>query len=97
MWLLREDALRPGAHFETDRFVSEIAVGAGLGARLDFDFFLVRFDLGVQLKDPRKIPGERWIWQPNTEFKEYLSTFNPDEEVRVGVPIQFNLGIGYPF
>ena len=97
VWLLREDALRPGAHFEADRFVSEIAVGAGFGARLDFDFFLVRFDLGLQLKDPRKIPGERWIWQPNTEFKEYLSTFNPDGEVRVGVPIQFNLGIGYPF
>lgn len=97
VWLLRPDDLRPGADFQFNRFVDEIAVGAGLGARLDFDYFLVRFDFGLQLKDPRKIGGERWLWQPKEEFLDYLEVVTGVAEPKIGVPLQFNLGIGYPF
>ena len=97
VWLLRPDDLRPGADFQFDRFVDEIAVGAGLGARLDFDNFLVRFDFGLQLKDPRKLGGERWLWQPKDEFLGYLEDVTGDPNAKIGIPIQFNLGIGYPF
>lgn len=98
IWLVRPDANRPGADFTGERFLSEIAVGAGFGIRLDFEFFLVRFDIGYPLKDPIKIQGERWVWQPKSEYNEFLDRVNADER-RIsrrerGV---FNIGIGFPF
>lgn len=97
VWLLRPDDLRPGADLNGSRFASEIAVGSGLGVRLDFEFFLLRFDFGLQLKDPAKVPGERWLWEPKDQYRQFLEEFVPASDVRIGVPIQFNLGIGYPF
>ena len=67
--------------------VVELAVGTGLGARLNFDFFLVRFDLGLQTKDPSLPAGQRWIFQPKDEL--YITRFDQK--------LNFNLGIGYPF
>ena len=97
IWLLQEDEIRPGSGFSADTFLSEIAVGAGFGLRFDFDFFLIRLDTGVQLKDPAKIPGERWFWQPKTEYNDYLRQINPDNPKRYLPRTIFNLGIGYPF
>ncbi len=98
IWLINKDNVRPGASFATDRFMSEIAIGGGIGMRLDFDFFLVRLDLGLQLKDPAKIQGERWLWQPKEEFKSYLaSTNNPVDRIPFSSNLVFNLGIGFPF
>ncbi|MFT7588272.1 MAG: outer membrane protein insertion porin family, partial [Limisphaerales bacterium] len=39
IWLRNEDENRPGAKFESD-FYTDIAIGTGLGLRLDFDFFI---------------------------------------------------------
>jgi len=97
IWLLQEDEIRPGSGFEKDKFLSEIAVGAGFGLRFDFDFFLIRVDAGVQLKDPSKIPGERWFWEPKTDYKDYLERINPEKSNRYLPRTIFNLGIGYPF
>lgn len=97
IWLLEEDELRPGSGLEWDTFLSEWAVGAGLGARLDFDFFLLRFDMGLQLKDPSKVPGERWIWEPKDQFNALLDEIYPNEDVTYRPILNFNLGIGYPF
>ncbi|PCJ81421.1 MAG: hypothetical protein COA49_04815 [Bacteroidetes bacterium] len=38
-----------------------VAVSTGVGLRLDFDFFLVRFDYAVRLHDPTRIKGQRWM------------------------------------
>jgi len=105
IWLLRPDAIRPGADFKADRFVSEIAFSGGLGLRLDFDIFLVRFDFGLKLKDPAKVPGERWIGQPKDEYIAYqdeyiayLRRFDDDiRSVPLASNVVFNLGIGFPF
>jgi outer membrane protein assembly factor BamA len=98
IWLLNEDANRKGADFEGDRFVSEIAIGGGFGLRVDFDYFLVRLDVGVQLKDPAKVQGERWLWQPKDEYLAYLaSTGNPVDRIKLRNNTVFNLGIGFPF
>lgn len=97
IWMLKEDEGRPGAHISSD-FLAEIAIGAGVGLRLDFDFFLIRFDFGMQLKDPAKIPGERWIGQPKDNFEDFVATFHPVGQAPEYFPvINFNLGIGYPF
>jgi Omp85 superfamily domain len=99
IWLLRPNAAKPGADFSGERFLSEVAMGGGIGLRLNFDFFLVRFDFGLQLKDPSKVIGERWLWQPKTEYLQHVQE-NIDATIQ-NVPLRsitmFNLGIGFPF
>lgn len=98
IWLLQEDSNRKGAEFKADRFVSEIAIGGGFGLRIDFDYFLVRLDVGMQLKDPAKVQGERWLWQPKDEYLSYLaSTGNAVDRLKLRNNTVFNLGIGFPF
>ena len=87
IWSLQENSAKPDGQFKAENFVSEIAVGTGVGARLNFDFFLIRFDLGLKTKDPGVPPGQRWIFQPRDEL--YDTAFNEK--------LNFNLGIGYPF
>jgi len=86
IWMLREDPTRPGSGFESD-FWKELAIGIGGGVRLNFDFLLIRFDLGVKMYDPARPEGERYIGN-NLSFRQ-----------PIGEPGQYtlNLGIGYPF
>ncbi|MDT0684945.1 BamA/TamA family outer membrane protein [Autumnicola psychrophila] len=44
--------------------LKDIAVGSGIGLRYDFNFFVLRFDVGFKTYDPAKPTGDRW-------FKEY--------------------------
>lgn len=98
IWLLNADNTRPGAEFRSNTFLSEIAVGSGLGLRLDFEYFLVRLDLGIQLKDPLKVNGERWFWQPKDEFNSFLRSINDSDIAERYVPNRvLNFGIGFPF
>jgi hypothetical protein len=95
---VREQANKPGANFAADRFLSEIAIGSGFGIRLDFEYFLVRLDLGFQLKDPLKIPGERWFWEPKDDYNAFLDQVD-GEGVTTSYKMNrvFNLGIAFPF
>ncbi len=49
-----------GGDFKVNRFHKEIAVGAGMGMRLDFSFLVFRLDLGHKIRDPRFDIGSRW-------------------------------------
>ncbi len=60
VWFSKENPQFPGGDFSLDRFYKEIAVGAGPGLRMDFDFFVVRVDAAFPLHDPSKPLGERW-------------------------------------
>jgi len=83
VWTLREDDQRPGANFSGD-FLKEIAVGTGTGLRLDFDYFVIRWDLGYKLRNP--FPDENGnyrLWDKVRNFS--FSQFNS------------NFAIGYPF
>ena len=95
IWNWEEDPRRPGAAISSD-LLSELAVGTGVGARLNFDFFIVRFDLGMQTKDPSLPRGERWLFQPKDRYEasmaELLGTPTPYR-----TQFNFNIGIGYPF
>jgi outer membrane protein insertion porin family len=101
IWNIQSDPARPGADFSGRRFISEIALGVGTGFRFNFDFFLIRLDLGLQLRDPSLDPGERWLFQPKTLYNEYIDALNLNRPNR---PLSYynwrwnlNLGIGYPF
>lgn len=96
-WLIKSDSLRPGSDFRVDRFISEIAIGAGFGIRVDLDFFLLRFDFAFPLKNPSLARGERWFYEPKDEYNSYLNTLaNPERAPDLYRP-QFNIGIGFPF
>ncbi|HOW26277.1 MAG TPA: BamA/TamA family outer membrane protein [Bacteroidales bacterium] len=62
IWLLRESEDFPGGEFAFRRFYKEFAMDAGLGIRLDFDFFIIRLDLAAQIRDPYMPEGSRWIF-----------------------------------
>ncbi|HLP19136.1 MAG TPA: BamA/TamA family outer membrane protein, partial [Chitinophagales bacterium] len=80
VWLIRKDTRTLG-EFNFKRFWSEFAVDAGAGLRLDFNFFVIRFDYGFPLRDPRRVEGKRWQFKDGQAFKTG----------------QFQLAIGYPF
>jgi hypothetical protein len=97
IWLMRADATKPGANFEVNRFISELAVSGGLGFRFDFEFFLVRLDIGAQLKDPAKVVGERWFWEPKSDYARFVEEVTGNPNYRYRPEIGVNFGIGYPF
>lgn len=41
--------------------IQDIAISTGLGIRYDFNYFVLRLDLGVKTYDPSKNMGSRWI------------------------------------
>jgi outer membrane protein assembly factor BamA len=80
VWTLKKDAV-PNGQFNFNTFWSQFAVDAGAGLRLDFSYFVIRFDYGFPLRDPRRVVGEMWQFKDGVAFK-------------YGV---FQLAIGYPF
>lgn len=52
IWLLRADTSRAGANFNIGRFWNEFAIATGLGLRFDFNYFVLRFDLGLKVREP---------------------------------------------
>lgn len=59
IWTIQEGTEKEGAKFEGKDFISELAVGTGLGLRLDFSFLILRFDIGLKTWDPAQEYGSR--------------------------------------
>lgn len=90
-------------NFKLNQFYKQLAIGSGLGLRMDFTYFLVRFDIGVKIYDPAFTSGNRWV----------IRHFFGDNWDDVGWKTQliggaassyskynffgFNLGVNYPF
>jgi len=81
VWNINSKENRPEARLNAD-FYNRIAVGTGAGLRVNANFFLLRFDLGIKVKDPSLPAGERFV------------LFNSDGGFKRSV---FNIAIGYPF
>ncbi len=52
IWTLRDYKDQPGGQFRFDEFWKQIAVSYGLGLRLNFNFFILRFDAGMKAINP---------------------------------------------
>lgn len=52
IWTLRYYDEQPGGQFDISTFYEQLAVGYGVGLRLNFDFFTLRFDMGMKAVDP---------------------------------------------
>lgn len=92
VWLLRYDSLRAAGQFKWDSFLDQIAFGGGFGLRINLDFFIIRADIAIPIKNPA-IPyndsnnnlSSAWIFDDKFKNRKQYH------------PLQFNLGIGYPF
>lgn len=64
IWTIRNYENQPGGIFRFNSFYKEIAASYGLGMRLDFNYFLLRFDLGMKAHNPAE-GAEQWpLWHP---------------------------------
>jgi len=60
VWMIKEDEAREGANFKKNSIPKEIAVGIGLGLRLDFSFLIFRWDVGAKMWDPARQSTVPW-------------------------------------
>ncbi|HMI06486.1 MAG TPA: BamA/TamA family outer membrane protein [Flavobacterium sp.] len=86
VWLLNENADKPGAKFSGD-FLNELAVGTGAGLRFDLSFLVLRLDLAFPLRKPYLPDGQRWV------IDKVAFGNGPWRREN----LVFNLAIGYPF
>ncbi|MDR1121841.1 MAG: BamA/TamA family outer membrane protein [Dysgonamonadaceae bacterium] len=81
IWTIDDYEGQENGHFRFDKFYKEIALSYGLGIRLDFNFFLLRMDLGMKVYNPALDGREKWtVLHPN--FKENFA---------------WHFAVGYPF
>lgn len=95
IWNLRTDTQNPESLFDIKNLYDDIAIAFGTGLRLDFNFFIIRFDLGFKLKDPARLSNGGWA-----SMTDALNLRNRDYEFTNSQPrynYALQLGIGLPF
>lgn len=87
VWRWSSTQGRFGSDFAFNRFFKEIAVALGVGIRLDFDFLVLRGDVGIKTWDPAYPIDQRFR----------LNQLSWRRPLGLQGQSQFNIGIGYPF
>ncbi len=87
IWLYQEDSLRPGGRFNVDSFYKEIAVGLGVGLRVDVNLVVLRLDLAFPVRKPWLPEDNRWVFD---DINLFNSRWRKDN-------LLWNISIGYPF
>lgn len=72
IWTIHNYSNQPGGLFRLDSFYKELAAAYGLGLRLDFSYFLLRFDVGMKAHNPA-MGQESWPiihprWKRDSSF-----------------------------
>ena len=65
VWLMKEDANRPGSGFSLKHFANDLALGTGAGVRYDLSFLVLRFDIGVGIHTPYDTGKSGYYNMPN--------------------------------
>ncbi|RYZ45079.1 MAG: hypothetical protein EOO14_26215, partial [Chitinophagaceae bacterium] len=86
IWLANTDPNKPGGTFGKN-FLKELAVGAGVGIRLDIQIFVIRLDVAFPIRKPWLADGERWV----------LNDVDFSDKAWRRENVIYNLAIGYPF
>jgi outer membrane protein insertion porin family len=84
VWLRKENPDYTGGHFMFSSFWHQIAIGTGLGLRIDAGFFIFRFDLAFPLVKPHE---EKFILLKPHPLNSSWRREN----------LMLNVAIGYPF
>lgn len=82
IWTIRAYEEQPGGQFRFKDFYKQIAVAYGLGIRFNFDFFILRFDMGMKAINP-----------PYNSNNEHYAIFHPD----FSRDFAFHFAVGLPF
>jgi len=59
IWLVNNDPQRPGGQFQASTFLQQLAVGTGVGLRIDVQFFVIRFDYAIPLRANYGTPDDK--------------------------------------
>ena len=82
IWTLRDYKEQPGGQFKFSEFYKQIAVSYGLGFRLNFDYFILRFDMGMKAVNPAYETS-----------KEHYPLLHP----KLSRDFAFHFAVGLPF
>lgn len=82
IWAINEKDNRSGAQFKFNSFYRQLALGTGTGLRFDMNYFILRLDLGMKLREPSESGNHGWI----IGSRQYE-----------GNDFNFTFAIGYPF
>jgi len=55
----------------TSQFLQQIGIGVGMGLRLDLSILILRFDLGVPIREPYKPAGMRWVFDTENQVLNF--------------------------
>lgn len=87
IWLRNEDPMRAGSGFKAKNVFNEMAVGTGLGLRVDAKILVVRLDVAFPIRKPYLPEGQRWVIDDLAFGSGQWRKEN----------LIYNIGIGYPF
>ena len=82
IWTIRSYDDQPGGQFKFDEFLKQLAVSYGMGFRLNFGYFILRFDMGMKAVNPAY-----------TTSKEHYPLLHPD----FSRDFAFHFAVGLPF
>lgn len=91
IWNTRDTREDPTAGFKLDRLYHDLAIGVGTGLRFDFNYFVVRIDYALKLKDPSRLNNKGWLDLGNLISSEIKAN---------GMKVNnyaWQFGIGLPF
>ena len=83
IWTLRDYEEQPGGQFTFRGLVTDLAASYGLGLRLNFDFFVLRFDAGMKAINPAY----------QTEDEAHYPLIHP----KFSRDFAFHFAVGMPF
>ena len=91
IWNIRGSELDPAAGFKFDKLYKDLAVALGTGLRMDFNYFIIRIDYALKMKDPTRLQNDGWLDIRNLKWAEV----KPNGVKVNNYALQF--GIGLPF
>lgn len=97
IWRLEENELNPGGEFKFNQFFNQLAIGTGVGLRIDMDYFIFRLDAGLKVKDPQFQGEDQWVITKLGRAKSFKQEFYDQHFPDRYRFFQFNFGIGMPF
>ena len=105
IWNLRNtkaDGSEDSAQFQIKNLYKQLGVSAGTGFRLDFNYFVLRLDLGFRFKRPERFYiNDGWQAPPlgfDDIFKKIFSRGANDEYRKWRYEnFNFTIGVSYPF
>lgn len=71
IWNVLDNVTDEAATLTDFNSLRDIAIGSGFGLRYDFDFFVLRFDIGFKTYDPSQDENKRWFRDYNFKNAAY--------------------------